>query len=222
MAHQGKLDAPSLLGRKPDRLRQGRHARAAAPGRPARGGTMGAARGAGREAQAGSGHGNRRLGIHAIRRHGLLGKAGIETKTPQDGQLYDSLSAWLLAVRGGASGGVPENIKKIVAAREIETKRVSDQGAQAYFVEHAYTKTAKLLEPLQAKIEQVERHRKELEEQLRPPWSFARRPVRPSLRFCSSAANMTSAARKSSAACRRSCRRFRRAHRSIVWGWHTG
>ena len=48
VAHQGELDAPRLLGRKPDRLGQGRHARAAAAGRPAGVGQVGAAGGAGR------------------------------------------------------------------------------------------------------------------------------------------------------------------------------
>ena len=75
VAHQGELDAPRLLGRKPDRLRQGRHARADAPGRPARAGKVGAAGGAGGEAQAGSRHRDRGLGIHPVRRHGLLGQS---------------------------------------------------------------------------------------------------------------------------------------------------
>ena len=92
-------------------------------------------------------------------------KAGIETKTPQDGQLFDSLSAWLRAVRAGASGGVPENIKKIVAIDRSKRNASQTKELSAYFIERAYTKTAKALEPLQAKIEQVERHRKALEEQ---------------------------------------------------------
>jgi mono/diheme cytochrome c family protein len=92
-------------------------------------------------------------------------KAGIETKTPQNGQLYDSLSHWLAAVREGASGGMPENIKKIAALERSKRSEAEAKELSAYFIEHAYTKTAKLLEPLQAKLEQVERHRKELDEQ---------------------------------------------------------
>jgi hypothetical protein len=92
-------------------------------------------------------------------------KAGIETKTKQDGQLYDSLSGWLQAVHGGASGGVPENIKKIAALEKSKRTEGQTRELRAYFIEHAYAKTAKLLEPLQAKIEQVERHRKELADQ---------------------------------------------------------
>ena len=92
-------------------------------------------------------------------------KAGIETKTPQNGQLYDSLSEWVQAVRGGASDGVPENIKRTAALEKSKRTAPQARELRAYFIEHAYAKTAKLLEPLQAKIEQVERHRKAIEDQ---------------------------------------------------------
>ena len=47
-------------------------------------------------------------------------KAGIETKTPQDGQNYDSLSTWLRAAKATGGTGLPERIKKIVMTeREI-------------------------------------------------------------------------------------------------------
>ena len=66
--------APGLLGRERDRLGQGRHARAAADRRPARGRQMGPARGR-RSKKLGlkPGHGHRRLGVHPARRHRLLG-----------------------------------------------------------------------------------------------------------------------------------------------------
>ena len=93
-------------------------------------------------------------------------KAGIETRTPQDGQLYDSLSAWTNSVRGGASGGVPENIKKIAVLEKSKRNEAQSSELSAYFIEHAYAKTAKLLEPLDAKVALVQRRRKELEEKL--------------------------------------------------------
>ncbi len=70
-------------------------------------------------------------------------KAGIETRTPQDGQRFDSLSAWLRAVRGGASGGVPENIKKIAALDRAKRSETQTKELKAYFIEHASSKTAK-------------------------------------------------------------------------------
>ncbi len=93
-------------------------------------------------------------------------RAGIETRTPQDGQLYDSLSAWINSVRGGASGGVPEAIKKIAAIEKSKRSEPQSKELVSYFFEHACSRTAKLLEPIDAKIEHVQRRRKELEEQL--------------------------------------------------------
>ncbi len=93
-------------------------------------------------------------------------KAGIETRTPQDGQLYDSLPAWIASVRAGATGGLPENITKIAALEKARRNESQSRELTAYFLEHAHTKTAKLLEPIDAQIEQVQRRRKELEEQL--------------------------------------------------------
>jgi mono/diheme cytochrome c family protein len=92
-------------------------------------------------------------------------KAGIETRTPQDGQLYDSLSAWLQAARATGGTGLPENIKKIVILDRSKRSPAELREVSAYFIEHASSKTAKAIEPLTAKIEQVERHRKAIEEQ---------------------------------------------------------
>ena len=75
VAYQRRLDAPRILGRKPDRLGQGRHARAAQAGRPAGCEKVGAAGGAGGQAQARRRHGHRRLGVHPARRHDLLGQS---------------------------------------------------------------------------------------------------------------------------------------------------
>ena len=78
----GRLVAPRLLGRERDRLGQGRHARTAADGRPAGGRPVGAAGGAGRQAQAAAGHDDRRLGVHPARRHGLLGQGRHRDSDP--------------------------------------------------------------------------------------------------------------------------------------------
>ena len=56
-------------------------------------------------------------------------KAGIETETPQDGQLYDSLSAWVRAQRARADAGLPENIKKIVALERSQRSESQTNGA---------------------------------------------------------------------------------------------
>ena len=110
-------------------------------------------------------------------------KAGIETRTPQDGQLYDSLSAWINSVGGGASGGVPEPIKKVAAIEKSKRSESQSKELIAYFIEHAYAKTAKLLEPLDAKIEQAQRRRKELDEQLATTLVFREKGGEPKAAF---------------------------------------
>jgi mono/diheme cytochrome c family protein len=92
-------------------------------------------------------------------------KAGIETTTPQDGQLFETLSAWLRAARAAGGTGLPVNIKTIVMLDRSKRSPAQSHEVSAYFIEHAYSKTAKAIEPLTAKIEQVERHRKAIEEQ---------------------------------------------------------
>ena len=54
--------------------------------------------------------------------------AGITTLIPQDGQLYDSLTAWAAAQRGVGAAGLPENLRAIVLARSIGVDRGPGQG----------------------------------------------------------------------------------------------
>ena len=224
MAHQGELDAPRLLGRKPDRLRQGRHARAAAPGRPARSGKMDAARSAGARSsswlpapRSKAGHSPsstaRFTGIKPESRPGRR-RMGSSTNRSRPG---------FGRARAVRAAGLPENIKKIVALErskrnESQTKELQRLLHRACVCEDGESPRALADEDRAGRAASARSSRNSS----RPRWSFARRRARPSPRFCSSAANMTSGARRSSAGCRRSCRRFRRARRSIVWAWRTG
>jgi hypothetical protein len=91
-------------------------------------------------------------------------KAGIATETAQDGQLYDSLSAWVKAQRVRADSGLPESLKQIVALEPPKRSEAQIKALRAYFVEHACARTAAVLQPLEAKLAEAERHRKQLEE----------------------------------------------------------
>ncbi len=57
--------------------------------------------------------------------------AGITTPIPQDGQLYDSLTAWTAAQRGVGAAGLPANLRAIVLSgdrskwTEAQVKEVS-------------------------------------------------------------------------------------------------
>ena len=119
-------------------------------------------------------------------------KAGIETETPQDGQLYDSLSAWVRAQRARARRGV---------AREPQGDRRSSSdpsGASRRPRSCAPTSSSTRTPGRRGSSSRCERSWRRPSRSgsssrtsSRPPWSFARRPASPSRRSCSSAANTT-------------------------------
>jgi mono/diheme cytochrome c family protein len=92
-------------------------------------------------------------------------KAGIETETAQDGQLYESLSVWVRAQRARADTGLPENIKKIVALERSQRSESQARELRAYFIEHGYAETERILAPMRTKVAEIERHKKQLEDQ---------------------------------------------------------
>ena len=93
-------------------------------------------------------------------------KAGIETETPQDGQVFESLTAWVRAQRASASAGLPENLKSIVALERSKRTEAQTDELRAYFIGFAYAKTSGIFEPLRSKLEQAEQKRKQLDEQV--------------------------------------------------------
>jgi Protein of unknown function (DUF1553)/Protein of unknown function (DUF1549)/Planctomycete cytochrome C len=93
-------------------------------------------------------------------------RAGLVTEIPQDGQLYDSLSEWVVAQRAASGGSLPENVKKTVLADRPKWSEAQTKEVLAYFVEHAYAKTAGVLEPLQAELDRALRQQKEIDDQV--------------------------------------------------------
>jgi len=93
-------------------------------------------------------------------------KAGIETWTPQDGQLYDSLTAWIRAQRASAGAGLPENLKTAAALERSRRTEAQTKELLTYFVGKAYTKATASLEPLRSKLALAEEERKRIDEQI--------------------------------------------------------
>ena len=130
------------------------------------------------------------------------------TETPQEGQTFDSLAAWVRAQRTASSSGLPASVKAIVALDRSKRTEAQTSELRTYFVEHAYARTSEVLEPLRSTLEVLERKKKKLTTRSRRHWSFVRRPASPSQRSCSREANTTSKARKWAGPFPRSCRRF--------------
>jgi hypothetical protein len=91
--------------------------------------------------------------------------AGITTLIPQDGQLYDSLTAWVAAQRGVGAAGLTENLRAIVLGDRSRWTEAQVTELRNYFVEHAYSKTKEVSGPLRTKLAESEQKRKAIEQQ---------------------------------------------------------
>ena len=90
-------------------------------------------------------------------------KAGIVTRTPQDGAGFESLLAWETYEKAQAQSKVPQPIRDAI---KLEAdKRNDDQKKQIreYFLTNIYAKTQATLQPLNAKIEALNKQRAELD-----------------------------------------------------------
>ncbi|AMV18782.1 PSD1 and planctomycete cytochrome C domain-containing protein [Planctomyces sp. SH-PL14] len=91
-------------------------------------------------------------------------KAGIVTRTPQDGKSFESLVAWEAYVKAQAKPEIPQ---PVVDAIKVEAdKRNDDQKKQIrdYFVQKVYPATRPTFEPLDKQLSQLEADRKATDE----------------------------------------------------------
>ncbi|MGP0063911.1 MAG: DUF1553 domain-containing protein, partial [Isosphaeraceae bacterium] len=109
--------------------------------------------------------------------------AGITTLIPQDGQLYDSLTAWAAAHRGVGAAGLPENLRAIVLADRSRWTEAQVKELRSYFVEHAYSKTKAISGPLRSKLMEAEQKRKAIEQQFPTTLVFRERAGEPKPAF---------------------------------------
>lgn len=90
-------------------------------------------------------------------------KAGIVTRTPQDGAGFESLLAWEVYEKAQAQSKVPQPIRDAI---KLEAdKRNDDQKKQIreYFLTNIYAKSQPVLAPLNAKIETLNKQRTDLD-----------------------------------------------------------
>ena len=127
---------------------------------------------------------DRRLGVHSVRRHDLLGQ----------GRHRDTNAARRAGFRiAYGVGSRSKGRRQRGLAREREgdrlqlerPKRTEAQTAElrAYFIEHAYAKTAGIFEPLRAKLDQALQTRKQLDEQIPTTLVFSEKAGEPKPAF---------------------------------------
>src|SRR5262249_36054238 len=75
-------------------------------------------------------------------------KAGSVTRTPQAGQSYDSQAAWLQTQRSLGGAGLPPALAAAVKTDRDRWTAEQKRQLSDYFVEHAWSKTRPIFEPL--------------------------------------------------------------------------
>jgi mono/diheme cytochrome c family protein len=93
-------------------------------------------------------------------------KAGIETWTPQEGQLFDTLTEWVRRQRVDKGASLPKPLQGIVMLERSKRSEAQHKQLRDYFLQHAYSKTREQLEPLYQELAKVEKERDALDKQL--------------------------------------------------------
>jgi hypothetical protein len=110
--------------------------------------------------------------------------AGITTRTPQDGQRFDSFAAWAKLHRdAGAAGGLPADLKEAVQLERSKWTDAQARALAAYFTEHADAAAARAIQPLTARLAEAETKRKTIEAQAPTTLVFRERSGEPKAAF---------------------------------------
>jgi hypothetical protein len=103
-------------------------------------------------------------------------KAGAVTATPQTGEPFSSLAAWVRAQRAAGAAGLPHPIDEIVKTERDQRSESQRQQLRDYFIENAYAGTQAALEPLKKQLSDAERELADLDKQV--PTSYVFRELR--------------------------------------------
>ncbi len=96
--------------------------------------------------------------------HCYWDKAGVITKTPQDGKGFESLVAWEAYDKGLMKSDVPQPVRDAIKVEAA--KRTDDQKKliRDYFLENVYAKTREIFEPLQKNLKSLQDERKKTDD----------------------------------------------------------
>jgi hypothetical protein len=90
-------------------------------------------------------------------------KAGLVTRTPQDGQGFESQLAWEIFEKSQSQSKVPQPVRDAIKV-EVD-KRTADQKRliRDYFIERVYAKSRPVFDPLLAQIDGLTKQRSDLD-----------------------------------------------------------
>ncbi len=90
-------------------------------------------------------------------------KAGIVTRTPQDGQSFKSLAAWEAYERAQSQSTAPQNVRDAVKVPTDQQNDEQKKLVRDYFLENVYGETRPLFDPLHQQIEALNKQRTDAE-----------------------------------------------------------
>ncbi|HEY1067026.1 MAG TPA: DUF1549 domain-containing protein, partial [Pirellulales bacterium] len=91
-------------------------------------------------------------------------KAGIVTKTPQNGQTFESLAQWTSYEKGNSKSSAPGPVKQ---ALKVEPEKWNDEQKATlrnYFLEYVYPQTKTQFDPLHSEIDELTKQRKAVDD----------------------------------------------------------
>lgn len=86
--------------------------------------------------------------------------AGIVTRTPQDGQGFDSLAVWQAYEKTQKKSSLPGDIQNVLKVADDKRNDTQKKALRDYFLKNVYSKTKEILLPLQKEVDKAEAERK--------------------------------------------------------------
>jgi hypothetical protein len=86
--------------------------------------------------------------------------AGIVTRTPQDGQGFESLAIWQAYEKTQKKSTLPKEVQDALKVAEDKRNDAQKKTIRDYFLKNVYSKTKEILLPLQKEVDKAEEERK--------------------------------------------------------------
>lgn len=86
--------------------------------------------------------------------------AGIVTRTPQDGQGFESLAIWQAYEKTQKKSTLPKEVQDVIKVAEDKRNDAQKKTIRDYFLKNVYSKTKEILLPLQKEVDKAEEERK--------------------------------------------------------------
>ena len=93
-------------------------------------------------------------------------KAGSLTWTPQEGQQFDTLSAWIRTQKAAKLAGLPGNFQEILKKERAARSADELKALTAYFIENGYSKAQQAVAPLKAELAKTDQEIKQVDDSI--------------------------------------------------------